>query len=425
MQILLAFSVYLYYVNSNVIGFDNMDQDLSKWNFMGTGGFSVVNDPRYCISGKCIRIVGGSGGNGNQIITKTFDVGGYYDIYFSVYTSVFSVDYRETTAIQYGCDNNSFIGTIYQSKDVFNKSNVIHVDYDNVLCNDALDSLTIQFICENCRGAYDFYYIDTLVLYGSTLSPSVTPTIEPTFAPTIQSSNKNQTNIKIIFIMAIASIILPLIIYCCLIQICKKNRGRNSSSSLTQEAQMHRIRSTSSIENDTIIAEEWQQNHLDIAQITVGNISTTNFQTNGNNETINEQIITDQIIATEVSKNDYDLHDITSGGITDIDDWQTKGKSSQAVIVYNDIPKVISFKDYNELLSNISQVFNIDTITSLQYKPDFSDYFISIENNHDLNECLKQNKINIIVNKSPIDHESNDEGIQSINVQNNVITPTG
>ena len=79
-----------------------------------------------------------------------------------------------------------------------------------------------------------------------------------------------------------------------------------------------------------------------------------------------------------------------------------KSELYQIVVAYKNTIKVVGFSDYNSLLMAISEKFNIDNINSLEYETQLTNdnILISIDNDDDLTQCLKQNNIKIIVNLS-------------------------
>ena len=173
-------------IKGDIIVSDNMDT--STWNENGPGSFNIVSNNQYCESGTCYQIIGGGGGGSIQTITKTFNTSNYYNVFFTVYTSTISVDNNEQTAIQYACDNNAFIDKTIDGGDENNvekKFTNMSINYDDTTCNDAVNTLTIQFRCESCNGNQDWYYIDSLTIYGSTLSPTTSPSFMPSVSPSI------------------------------------------------------------------------------------------------------------------------------------------------------------------------------------------------------------------------------------------------
>ena len=69
--------------------------------------------------------------------------------------------------------------------------------------------------------------------------------------------------------------------------------------------------------NDKALSWEWQKNQFDLKNLTLGNISPSEFKTQGHvNAESNQDIRNDQLLAQEWQSNHLDLHNLTVGNIS-------------------------------------------------------------------------------------------------------------
>ena len=387
----------------NTIFCETFDGNLSLWTLDGlTNNPTKIVSHRNCPNNPCLRIEGNGGTTAQmRYVDIVISIGNNYtgaSIVFDMYVGDIEVDGEggsqignEYSGLQYSLDNGStyidgpiIYAHVDGSEDIGEKTLYSNL---NVTIDDIrnIDNIMVRLVSFVSAGSDEIFY-DNIRIYGiyQLMTPSTSPTKTPTVSPTVtnnivseypsESPSKepslsptspgNPINISpdtsisksdLTIIIVVAVVIGCLL--CCLVIYLVRNCVYN-----------------------------------DIIQSMDSTFKSSNKNINADSKSMYDGVYSSSDNETATPKGDMKIR--PSGNI------DTKGQTNepQAAVIYNNTPKVVQFTDYDSLLSNISNKFNIDSVKSLQYQPEFSDFMITIENDDDLNQCLKQKKVNIIVN---------------------------
>ena len=359
---------------------ETFNNDLSLWsleNFTEPSSIMVDNDDR-CPDNSCLKMIGDGGITADlKYIDATVNLYGNYisaKVIFDMYVGDIEFDGEggnqigtEYSGLQYSLDNGiTYInGPIIYADDGLTDigENQLYSDLNvsigNISC---VDSVTIRLVSFISAGK-DAIFFDNIRLYAMTIPPFMRTNCSISTDNSLDDMNdppkslSTQTLGYIIIGILFGVIVCGLLIY--LITKCYK---MDFTVKLEHKISTHMV---SPSEYDGVYS------NVDL-KTPDGFIQSKD----------------DQKIDINPDKNSTEMVNIKIHN----------NKSLQAAVMYNNNAKVVEFKDYNSLLTSISRKFTIDNIISLKYQPEFSDFLIRIENNDDLNQCLKQKKVNIIVN---------------------------